>query len=287
MPESRPAHQRLLVAIPLCDYEPITTQVWHRRAAYYLVHACLSSYARHVRTPHSLYLLADRCSDGFVRMAETTLARFKPVTIDNSRLAYGLGHADLPDKIRHIANQFLKTIELAAGHDILHFCEQDYLFRSDALRDALAAFAEIPAVNVLSPFDHPDRHRVDRETEHGKHRHFETSRATWKSVSSTNGNWLWRVPFVQQKAAWIEETLKSGGLDFQITNSLYREGELLLCPVRSLLQHYRLDGSNASPTFGFSLRMAATQPIGKTISNWRRLVARFKAPGEPEQRISA
>lgn len=278
---------RLLVAIPLCDYESITTEIWHRRATYFLVEASLRSYARHVRTPHSLYLLADRCSDRFVRMAERVLARFNPITVDNSRLAYGLGAADLPDKIRHIANQFLKTIDLSAGHDILYFCEQDYLFRSDAMRDALAAFDEIPAVNVLSPFDHPDRHRVDRETEYGRHRYFETSRSTWKSVSSTNGNWLWRVPFARRKAPWIQETLKGGGLDFRITNSLYRDGELLLCPVRSLLQHYRLDRSNASPTFGFSARMTVTQPVGRAISCWRRLAARVKTLHASEQRTSA
>lgn len=276
--------QRLLVAIPLCDYEPITAEVWHRRATRYLVHACLRSYARHVRTPHTLYLLADRCSDGFVRMAQKALARFSPITIDNSRLGFDLERATLADKFKHIANQFLKTIDLASGHDILYFCEQDYLFRSDAIEDALAAFAEIPAVNVLSPFDHPDRHLADRESELGSHRYFETSRSTWKSVSSTNGNWLWRVPFAQHKAPWIEETLRSGGLDFRITNTLYRNGELLLSPVRSLLQHYRLDGSNASPTFGFSLRMAATQPIGRTISGWRRLSARLRTPRVPERR---
>ena len=284
MPESGPADQRLLVAIPLCDYESITTQVWHRRTTHYLVRACLRSYARHVRTPHTLYLLADRCSDGFVRMAETTLARFNPTTIDNSRLGYGLDRGALPDTIRHIANQFLKTIDLASGHDILHFCEQDYLFRCDALAEALAAFAEIPEVNVLSPFDHPDRHRVDRETEYGRHRYFQTSHSTWKSVSSTNGNWLWRASFAQRKAAWIEAVLKSGGLDYRITNTLYRDGELLLCPVRSLLQHYRLDGSNASPTFGFSLRVAATRPIGRAISRWRQLSARLRTPRISERR---
>jgi hypothetical protein len=269
---------RLFVAIPLCDYEPITTQIWDRRATHFLVQACLSSYARHVRTPHTLCLLADRCSDRFVRMAETALARFNPLTVDNSRLGYGLKRAELPDKIRHIANQFLTTIERSADHDILYFCEQDYLLRSDVLADSLAAFDEVPEVNVLSPFDHPDRHIPDRELEYGRHRYFETSRGTWKSVSSTNGNWMWRVPFARQKASWIEGTLKSGGLDHRITNTLYREGELLLCPVRSLLQHYRLDGSNASPTFGFSMRLAATQPIGRTISGWRRLSARLRTP---------
>jgi hypothetical protein len=278
---------RLLVAIPLCDYESITTAIWHRRATYYLVRAALRSYARYVRTPHSLFLLADRCSDQFVRMAERVLARFRPVTLDNSRLAYGLQGTSLPGKIKHIANQFLKTIDLAEGHEILYFCEQDYLFRTDALRHSLAAFDEIPAVKVLSPFDHPDRHRVDRESEYGRHRYFETSLSTWKSVSSTNGNWLWRVRFAQQKAPWIGEILKSGGLDFRITNSLYRDGELLLSPVRSLLQHYRLDGSNISPTFGFSARVAATRPIGKAVFGWRRLAGRLRGLHAAGQQRSA
>jgi hypothetical protein len=266
---------RILVAIPLCDYEAITTQVWYRRTTRYLVKACLESFARHVHTPVTVYLLADRCSDGFVRMAQQTLARFHPITVDNSELAFGLADTELSDKVKHIANQFLKTIELSGGFEFLHFCEQDYLFSPDALDHALAAFDEIPAVNVLSLFDHPDRHRADRESEIGRQRYFATRRSTWKSVSSTNGNWIWRAPFARQKAGWIEATLKDGGLDFRITNTLYQQGELLLCPVRSLIQHYRLDGSNASPTFGFSPRLAATRPIGRAIARWRRVSSRL------------
>jgi hypothetical protein len=272
-----PETARLLVAIPLCDYESITTQVWHRRSTHYLVRACLRSFARNVRTPITLYLLADRCTDAFVHMAEQTLAPFDPVTLDNSRLGFGLEQTALTDKIKHIVNQFLKTIELARHHEFLYFCEQDYLFSPDALDHVLAAFDEIPGVNVLSPFDHPDRHRPDRETEHGHHRYFPTSRSTWKSVSSTNGNWVWRTAFAREKFVWLEQTYKDGGLDFRVTNELFREGQLLLAPVRSLLQHYRLDGSNASPTFGFSARVAATRPIGRVISNWRGLSARVTA----------
>jgi hypothetical protein len=266
---------RLLVAIPLCDYEAITTQVWYRRTTRYLVQACLESFARHVGTPLTLYILADRCSEPFVRMAQHALARFDPITLDNSDLGFGLAQTRLSDKFKHISNQFLKTIELSAGYDLLYFCEQDYLFAPDALDQALVAFEEIPAVNVLSMFDHPDRHRTDRETELGRQRTYPTSRATWKSVSSTNGNWIWRGPFAREKASWIERTLKSGGLDFRISNDLYQGGELLLCPVRSLIQHYRLDGSNVSPTFGFSPRLAVTRPIGQAISRWRRLSSRL------------
>lgn len=272
---SAPAMPRLLVSVPLCDYESLTTEVWHRRTTHYLVRACLRSYARHVHTPHRLCILADRCSDAFVDLAVKALRRFEPTVIDNSRLAYGLDRTGLPEKFQHIANQFLRAIELGAGHEILYFCEQDYLFRRDALADALAAFDEIPRVNVLSPFDHPDRHRPDREHELGRHRYFETSRGRWKSVSSTNGNWMWRVDFAQRKAEWLERTFKSGGLDHRITSALHAEGELLLAPVRSLLQHYRLDGSNASPTFGFSARLAATAPLGRAISRCRRLSARI------------
>jgi len=275
--------QRLLVAIPLCDYEPIATAIWHRRTTHYIVRACLASLARAVRavrTPITLCLLADRCTDRFVHMAEDALKSLDPRTIDNSVLGFGLDRTALPDKFQHIVNQFFTTMELSAGHDVMYFCEQDYLFKRDALESALAAFAEIPEVNVLSPFDHPDRHRADRESEYGRHRYFETSRGRWKSVASTNGNFMWRVPFVERKAAWLEETYKSSSdlrLDFRVTNTLFREGELLLCPERSLVQHYRLDGSNASPTFGFSARLAATRPIGRAISNWRRLSARVTA----------
>jgi hypothetical protein len=280
---------RLLVAIPLCDYEPLATKVWNRRATYYLVRACLRSFARTVRTPLTMYVLADRCSDGFVRMAQRTLRRFKPVTVDNSTLRFGLDRTSQPERFKHIANQFLRTLELASGHDVLYFCEQDYLFRTDPLADAMAAFAEIPRVNVLSPFDHPDRHRADRDAEHGRLRLFPTSRSTWKSVSSTNGNWLWRVSFADGKAAWLERMLKNGEPDYrfdnQITSALYREDELLLCPVRSLVQHYRLDGSNASPTYGFSVRMALTSPIGRGLERWNRVSARIRgaAVGEPRQ----
>ena len=268
---------RVIVAIPLCDYEPITAQVWNRRATHYLVHACLKSIARHVRTPVTVYLLADRCTDRFVHMAEQTLASLRPTTIDNSRIRFGLDRTDLAERFQHSANQFLTTIELAAGFDCLYYCEQDYLFRCDAVAEALVAFDEIPQVNLLSPFDHPDRHRPDRESEYGRHRYFETSGSTWKSVSSTNANWMWRVPFAQQKMPWLEETLKAGGVDLHITSTLVREGELLLNPVRSLIQHYRLDGSNASPTFGFSPRLAATLPIGRAIAKWRRLSSRIGA----------
>ena len=268
-------HPRILVAIPLCDHETITTQVWYRSTTRYLVKACLDSFTRNVRTPITLYLLADRCSTPFVRMAQQALARFDPITLDNSELAFGLSDTNLSDKVKHIANQFLKTIELADGYEFLHFCEQDYLFAPDALEHALAAFDEIPQVNVLSMFDHPDRHRSDRETELGRERYFQTSRSTWKSVSSTNGNWIWRAPFAREKAAWIESTLKDGGLDYRITNTLCQQGELLLSPVRSLIQHYRLDGSNASPTFGFSPRLAATRPIGRAIARWRRVSSRL------------
>jgi hypothetical protein len=266
---------RILVAIPLCDYEAITTKVWYRRTTRYLVKACLDSFARHVHTPVDLCLLADRCSDSFVHMAEHALARFNPVTIDNSIVRFGLADAGLSDKVQHIANQFLKTIALSDGYEFLYFCEQDYLFSPDVLDHVLAAFDEIPAVNVLSPFDHPDRHRADRETELGRERVFTTRLSAWKSVSSTNGNWIWRAPFAREKAGWIEATLKDGGLDYRITNTLYQQGELLLCPVRSLIQHYRLDGSNASPTFGFSPRLAATRPIGRAIARWRRVSSRL------------
>jgi hypothetical protein len=240
------------------------------------VEACLESFARHVRTPLTLYILADRCTGPFVQMAQAALARFDPITLDNSELGFGLTGSGLSDKFKHIANQFLKTIDLSAGYDFLYFCEQDYLFSPDALDRALAVFEEIPDVNVLSMFDHPDRHRIDREPELGHQRIFPTSRGTWKSVSSTNGNWIWRAPFAREKAGWIERTLKGGGLDFRITNELYQGGELLLCPVRSLIQHYRLDGSNVSPTFGFSPRLAATRPVGRAIARWRRLSSRLK-----------
>ena len=273
---------RLLVAVPLCDYEPITTEIWHRQATYYLVRACLQSFARHVRSSLTLYILADRCSDRFVRMAQQALRRFEPITVDNSTLRFGLDRAALPDRLKHVANQILRTVELSSGHDLLYFCEQDYLFSPDALDHATAAFAEIPEVNVLSPFDHPDRHRRDRDSEYGRHRYFTTSRSTWKSVSSTNGNWFWRASFAQRKVDFLEETMKHGGFDFAITNRLYRDGELLLCPVRSLIQHYRLDGSNASPTFGFSARLAATRPIGQAISRYRRLRSRLARLGTSE-----
>ena len=94
-------------------------------------------------------------------------------------------------------------------------------------------------------------------------------------MSSTNGNWAWRAPFAQRKFDVLEETMKEGGFDFRITNRLYRDGELVLWPVRSLIQHYRLDGSNASPTFGFNARVAVTGPIGQAISRWRRFSSRL------------
>ena len=107
--------QRLLVAIPLCDYEPITTQVWHRRATYCLVHACLNSFAARVGTRLTLYILADRCSDRFVRMAERTLATFNPITVDNSALRFGLDRTALPDRLKHVAKQILHTGEVWGG----------------------------------------------------------------------------------------------------------------------------------------------------------------------------
>jgi hypothetical protein len=279
---------RLFVAVPLCDYEPLATKVWNRRATYFLVRACLASFARNVRTPLTLYLLADRCSDRFVDMARTTLRRFDPVVVDNSRLGYGLDRAALPDRFRHIANQFLRTIELSADHDVLYFCEQDYLFRPGALDHAMAAFAEIPAVNVLSPFDHPDRHDPRREAEHGRHRLFATTLSTWKSVSSTNGNWLWRVPFAARRAAWLEALFKDGAGDYRfdhrITRALYQDGELLLSPVRSLVQHYRLDGSNASPSYGFSIHLALTTPVGRAVAAGQRLAARIRPAAIEEAR---
>lgn len=265
---------RLIVAIPLCDYGSITTAVWHRPTTHYIVRACLRSYARHVRTPHTLYILADRCTDRFVRMAESALARFKPTVIDNSTVRFGLDRTALPENLQHSANQFLTTIDLAAGFDLLYYCEQDYLFRCDGLAHAQAAFDGIPQVNLLSLFDHPDRHRPDREPLLGHHEYFETRLSRWKSVSSTNANWMWRVPFAARKREWLEAVLKEGGVDFHITSALRAEGELLLGPARSLIQHYRLDGSNASPTFGFSPRLAATRPIGRAIARWRRLTSR-------------
>jgi hypothetical protein len=264
----------IMVAIPLCDYESITTAVWHRSATHHIVRACLESYARQVRTPHTLFILADRCTDRFVRMAEAALTRFEPKVIDNSTVRFGLDRTGLPENLQHSANQFLTTIDLAAGFDLLYYCEQDYLFRCDGLAHAAAAFEDIPQVNLLSLFDHPDRHRPDREPLYGRHQHFETRLSRWKSVSSTNANWMWRVPFAEGKRDWLEGILKHGGVDFDITSTLRAEGELLLNPTRSLIQHYRLDGSNASPTFGFSARLAVTRPIGRAIANWRRLSSR-------------
>jgi hypothetical protein len=181
---------RILVTIPLCDYGSITTAIWHRRATHHIVRACLRSYARHVRTPHTLFVMTDRCTDPFVRMAERELARFNPTIIDNSTIRFGLDRTRLAENLQHSANQFLTAIDLAAGFDFLYYCEQDYLFRCDALAHAMAAFEEIPGVNLLTLFDHPDRHRADREPQYGRHRYFQTRLSEWKSVSSTNANWM-------------------------------------------------------------------------------------------------
>ena len=80
---------RIFVAIPLCDYEAITTQVWYRRTTRYLVRACLESFARHVRTPIDLCILADRCSDEFVHTAEQVNSGSRAYK-DINRLAFGL-----------------------------------------------------------------------------------------------------------------------------------------------------------------------------------------------------
>ena len=258
---------KLLVIIPLCDREPLTEQVWRRRALHYIVRQCLASLSANISTAIDLVILADRCTDRFVHMAEDTLSRFQPTILDNSSLSYDLSDAPIAERYKHVINQFLRALELSDPYDILYFCEQDYLFKKDALDHALVAFAEIPEVNVLSLFDHPDRHIPEREVEWGRHRYFPTSRSTWKSVSSLNGNWLWRVRFARRRFEWLQKEFRSGALDFRITNALYRSGELLLCPVRSMIQHCRLDGTNTSPTYGTSWRVVLTKALGILLTH--------------------
>lgn len=264
---------KLLVTIPLCDYEPITSSVWNRSLEHTIVSRCLGSFERNIHTPLDLVILADRCTDGFVRMAEKTLRRFKPVVIDNSKVGYGLERTSMAEKYRHVLNQFLKTIELSRQHDLFYFCEQDYLFKKDALDHALAAFEEIPGVNLLSLFDHPDRHIPSKEPELGRQRYFPTRLSTWKNVSSINANWLWRTSFVKERYGWLLGKCLDGALDYRISNGLYREGELVLSPVKSLIQHFQLYGNGQSPTFGFSPDIALMKPVGKLLALPRRLAA--------------
>ena len=252
---------RLLVTIPLCDYEPIATRNWTRLTTYYIVKACLSSFRRNTSTPLDLYVLADRCSERMIDMARSTLAPFEPTILDNSSVDRRLDQAELSEKLKHICNQFLKTIELASGYDVAYFCEQDYLFSRDAVAHGLAAFEEIPEARIVSLFDHPDRHNPDLEPQLGRHAYYPTRLSTWKSVSSTNGNFMWRGDFLQEKADWILAQFRSGGLDHRITSELHRQGVLMLSPTASLIQHFRLDGSNASPTFGRSVLMSAVQKV--------------------------
>ena len=251
---------KLIVVIPLCDYEPITSVVWNRRVTQWIARQSFRSFADNIRTSLYLYILADRCTDKMIGLAKDSLKKFKPVVIDNSKLNYGLEDRDLPYK--HVVNQFLKAVDLANDHDILYFCEQDYLFKQNALEHALTAFKEIPQVNVLSMFDHPNLHDPSRNPEFGRHRFFDTSFSRWKSVASLNGNWLWRVPFVKRRYKWLLSQYLDGALDFRITNSLYKEGELMLSPVKSLIQHLRIDGANTSPTFGSSTAISLARGIG-------------------------
>ena len=253
---------KLAVTIPLCDYESITTVNWHRDATYQIVKACLESFRRNINSPLDLYILADRCSDRFIYMAEKNLSRFNPIVIDNSNIGYGLSNTSLREKNQHIVNQFVKSIELSAGHDILYFCEQDYVFKKNALDEAVAAFNLLEDVNLLSMFDHPDRHKPLKEPEFGKHRYFKIGRIRWKTVSSLNGNWLWRTRFIRDKYDWLISELKEGALDYRITNGLYRQGEKIISPEHSLIQHIRIDGSNASPTYGFCWQLSLAKLIG-------------------------
>jgi hypothetical protein len=262
---------KILVAIPLCDYEPITSGNWNRTITHYITKKCLQSFQESIFTPLDLYILADRCTDRFVYMAEKILARFNPRIMDNSRIGYGLANTSLPEKYQHVVNQFMKTIELAESYDLLYFCEQDYLFKENALGHALVAFEEIPQVNVLSMFDHPDRHNPAREPEYGRHKYYHTSLSTWKSVSSTNGNWLWRINFIKERYDWLVSEYKRGGLDFAISHGLYRQGELLLSPVKSLIQHFRLDGTNRSPTFGPCFSILVMTVVGRALRVGRRV----------------
>ncbi len=267
---------KLFVAIPLCDYEPITSTVWSREFTYFIVEQCLKSFGDNISTPLDLCILADRCSDKFIAMAEKILKRFNPKTIDNSNVQFGLQQTSVPEKHQHVLNQFLKTIELAQNHDVLYFCEQDYLFKKDALVHALAAFDEIPQVNLLSMFDHPGNHDPSEKSQPGDHQHFRTRLSEWKSVASINGNWLWRVNFIKKRYDWLVDQCLNGALDYRITNSLYKEGELLLSPAKSLIQHIRLDGKNSSPTFGFCPLSNLIRPIGVLLSFRNRILHKLR-----------
>jgi len=165
----------------------------------------------------------------------------------------------LPEKNRHLANQLLRMLELAAGHDVAYFCEQDYVFRRGALEACADAFKSIPTLAVLSPFDHPDRHLPAQEPLLASPQVFPGTLTDWKAVSSTNGNFMWRMSFVAPRLAWVKKTLSAGGLDYALTNGVHAQGHVVLSPTTSLVQHIRTDGSNASPTFGpcVSLQMMA------------------------------
>lgn len=271
---------KLLVVVPLCDYQPATTKVWYRRATHAIVRHTLESFSRNVHTPLDLCILADRCTDRFVEIAQTALARFEPRLIDNSTVRPVLRGRGLPEKTQHLVNQLLRCFELAEGHDLVYFCEQDYLFREAALDHVVAAFREIPEVTVLTPYDHPRYH--DPRKQAPPERYYETSLSSWKPVSWTSGNFLWRMEFVRREWGWLQPLVEEGGLDLGITRALAARGELMLAPVRSLVQHFRLDGSYRSPTFGPSWRLSLVAPIGRTIRQGQRvggLLRRLAARG--------
>src|SRR3989338_1622509 len=156
---------KLLVTVPLCDYDPFKSDAWSREALYYIVEKGLTNFAESVEVPLDLYILSDRSTAKFVRMAENALRKLRPTVIDNSKVGFNLSETSLPERQQHVVNQFLKTIELSKGYDALYFCEQDYFFKKNCLKYALQVFEQMPEVNLVSMFDHPDRHDPKRETE--------------------------------------------------------------------------------------------------------------------------
>jgi len=223
------------------------------------VRHCLSSFVKSLTRPVETVVLADRCTPAFLAMACRQLRPLRPRVIDNSRVRDELEIEGLPEKNRHLANQLLRMLELAAGHDVAYFCEQDYVFRRGALEACADAFKSIPTLAVLSPFDHPDRHLPAQEPLLASPQVFPGTLTDWKAVSSTNGNFMWRMSFVAPRLAWVKKTLSAGGLDYALTNGVHAQGHVVLSPTTSLVQHIRTDGSNASPTFGpcVSLQMMA------------------------------
>ena len=274
---------RTLIVIPLCDYEPITSRVWYPSTVRWIVRCALRSLRRawHRDLDAEVVLLSDRCSDELAHVALRILRPCNARLIDNSSVRAELQATPLSEKAQHLANQFIKAVELAERYDLFFHCEQDYYFRRDALAESITAFREIPRVDLLSPFDHPDRHVPSMEPLLGRHELFRASHTEWKTVSSTNGTFIWRVPFLMGDWPRLRSEMLSGAIDYDMTNGLYRRGAVLLGPVRSLVQHLRVDGLNASPTFGFCPPLYVLPAFGFAVRVRQSLARRLASPARP------